>query len=314
MVLVDHFTKFVNTYALSNMEATTLAKALIHHMMRFGIVEKLLSDLGTQLQNQVLELIYDRLGIQRLRTTAYHPECDGISERFIQTMKSMLSTLVNERCDDWDEHLDAITYAYNTSQHASTGFKPYELQFGRPPILPLDLVLDSELRHEPIPRESRKFDTTTINDDATEMITLRDAFDLYNTKLPLIAKQYNDRLTETMKRAFDIAKNNRDYKIDKAKILYDRKEMPAAFDIGELVLALHPAIISGQTRGLAKKAQGPFRVIESRHSRLPHPTRLKPEIKEAAPSPTQHEKVLRQNISLRRGQYNNYHSNTTSSA
>ena len=54
MVLVDHFTKFVNTYALTNMEATTLAKVLIHHMMRFGIVEQLLSDLGTQLQSHSL--------------------------------------------------------------------------------------------------------------------------------------------------------------------------------------------------------------------------------------------------------------------
>ena len=117
MVLVDHFTKFVNAYAITNMEATTIADKLINHMMRFGIVEQLLSDLGTQLQSQVLELVYDALGIQRLRTTAYHPECDGISERFVQTMKSMLSTLVNEKCDNWDDYLDAITYEHIETCH-----------------------------------------------------------------------------------------------------------------------------------------------------------------------------------------------------
>ena len=262
MVIVDHFTKFVNTYALTNMETTTLADKLIHHMMRFGIVEQLLSDLGTQLQSQVLELVYDTFGIQRLRTTAYHPECDGISERVIQTVKMMLSTLVNDKCVNWDEHLDAVTYAYNTSKHATTGFTPFELQFGRLPILPIDLVLHSETRHPPSPRPSRQYDTTNIDDDDTEIITLRDSFDLYNEKVPEIAKQYHEQLISTLRQAFEIASKQRDYKMDKAKLHHDRKAQPDAFEKDDLVLALHPAIISGQTRGLAKKAHGPFRIIE----------------------------------------------------
>ena len=65
-----------------------------------------------------------------------------------------------------------------------------------------------------------------------------------------------------MKQAFEIASKHRDYKMDKAKLLHDRKAQPDAFEKDDLVLALHPAIISGQTRGLAKKAHGPFRIIE----------------------------------------------------
>ena len=150
----------------------------------------------------------------------------------------------------------------NTSKHATTGFTPFELQFSRQPILPLDLVLDSETRHPQSRRESRQFDTTEINGDDIETITLRDAFNLYNEKLSEIEKQYHDQLIKTMKQAFEAASKHRDYQMSKAKLIYDRKAQPDAFGKDDLFLALHPAIISGQTRGLAKNAHGPFRVLD----------------------------------------------------
>ena len=67
---------------------------------------------------------------------------------------------------------------------------------------------------------------------------------------------------KTMKQAFEAASKHRDYQMSKAKLIYDRKAQPDAFGKDDLFLALHPAIISGQTRGLAKNAHGPFRVLD----------------------------------------------------
>ena len=98
-------------------------------------------------------------------------------------------------------------------------------------------------------------------DDISEVTYLRDAFDTYNEKLPQIAREYLSNLKETMLRAFKQAEQSRDYAMSKAKLIYDRKAYPDFYSEGDLVLASHPAIVSGQTRGLAKKAHGPFRVL-----------------------------------------------------
>ena len=45
--------------------------------------------------SQLLELVCELLDIKRLRTTSYHPQTDGISERFIQTLKNMIAAYVD---------------------------------------------------------------------------------------------------------------------------------------------------------------------------------------------------------------------------
>ncbi|CAF1124569.1 unnamed protein product [Brachionus calyciflorus] len=84
---------------------------------------------------EVLEL----LDVHKLRTTPYHPQCDGRTERFNRTLISMLRTFVNENQDDWDLLLDKLAFAYRTAVHRATGFTPFEMVNGRQPKLPLDL-------------------------------------------------------------------------------------------------------------------------------------------------------------------------------
>ena len=50
--------------------------------------------------------------------------------------------------------------------------------------------------------------------------------------------------------------------MDKAKLLYDRKARPSSYEAGDLVLASHPQIKTGFSKGLAHRAHGPFIVIE----------------------------------------------------
>ena len=61
-------------------------------------------------------------------TIAYHPQCDGQTERQNRTLQSMLSSFVSSRKDDWDLGLDSVTFAYNTSRHDVLGVSPYEVQ------------------------------------------------------------------------------------------------------------------------------------------------------------------------------------------
>ena len=71
--------------------------------------------------------IYDMMGIKKSRTTAYHPQGDGLVERQNRTLQQILSHFVADSPNDWDQWLDQAVFAYNTSVHESTGFSPYRL-------------------------------------------------------------------------------------------------------------------------------------------------------------------------------------------
>ena len=60
-------------------------------------------------------------------------------ERFNQTLQNMLVKFIEESKTTWDEILDTCTFAYNTAEHESTKFSPFELMFGRKPLLPVDI-------------------------------------------------------------------------------------------------------------------------------------------------------------------------------
>ena len=82
------------------------------------------------------------MGTDRAFTTAYHPQTDGLTERFNKTLAEMISMYVSSDNKDWDQILPYVLFAYRTSVHQSTLEKPFYLQFGRDPKLPLDVTLD----------------------------------------------------------------------------------------------------------------------------------------------------------------------------
>ena len=55
----------------------------------------------------------------------------------------MLATMIDENGDDWENHLSKICFAYNTCEHASTGFLSFYLMFGRQAKVLLDIIYGS---------------------------------------------------------------------------------------------------------------------------------------------------------------------------
>ena len=65
-------------------------------------------------------------------------QANGLDERFNQTLQTMLTKYVQDKKESWDEYIDTCVFAYNTSQHESTTFTPFELMFGHLAYLPVD--------------------------------------------------------------------------------------------------------------------------------------------------------------------------------
>ena len=143
LVISCLFSKWVECIAVKSMEASVVAEVLLQEVVcRYGVPRRLHSDQGRSFESAIIQHLCKLLGIEKSRTSAYHPESNGQTERFNHTMKNMLSHYVNQLTHkDWDVYLPLVLFAYRTSKHATTNFTPFELVFCRPPRIPLDCLL-----------------------------------------------------------------------------------------------------------------------------------------------------------------------------
>ena len=103
LVATDYFTRWAEAYPIPDQEAATVATKLTEEMfLRFSVPDQLHSDQGRQFEFRLLAEVCKVLQIQKSRTTVYHPQSDGLAERWNWTLLSMLATSVEDRPEDWE--------------------------------------------------------------------------------------------------------------------------------------------------------------------------------------------------------------------
>ncbi|GFU77273.1 retrovirus-related Pol polyprotein from transposon 412 [Trichonephila clavipes] len=109
LVVMDYFTKWPEAYPIPDQEASTVAEVLVQHWIsRFGVPLQLHSDRGRNFDSEVCKRLCEILAIDKTRTTALHPQSDGMVER--------------------------------SAVHETTGCSPSQMLFGRDLHLPADLL------------------------------------------------------------------------------------------------------------------------------------------------------------------------------
>ena len=81
--------------------------------------------------NNLEEELFRLTGTEHRVTSAYHPQTNGLTERFNQTLQTALMKMVNDDQNDWDEHLPAVLFAYRTSQQRAIKMTPFEVMYCR---------------------------------------------------------------------------------------------------------------------------------------------------------------------------------------
>jgi len=110
LVVGDHFTKWCEAFPTQDQKAQTVANILVSRLFsRFGPLQILHSDQGTNFESNLINSICDLMGIQKTRTKAYHPQGDGQIEKQNKTLQEILSTFVSEHPDTWDLHIDQLS-------------------------------------------------------------------------------------------------------------------------------------------------------------------------------------------------------------
>ena len=96
-------------------------------ILRFGMPLVIHSDQGREFENGLMKSLCSLLGCVKTRTAPYHPESDGMVERFNRTCLMMLSMFVNDRRDNWHELLpqDISTDELRTNRENDVAPHPF---------------------------------------------------------------------------------------------------------------------------------------------------------------------------------------------
>ena len=143
LVVVDYATRYPEAIAVKSTDAETVAQELVNIFARLGIPDELLTDQGSNFVSELLNQLSSLLRIRRIKTSPYHPQTDGLVERFNGTLKRMLRRFVQEAPGAWDELLLYLLFSYREVHQASTGFSPFELLYGRHVRGPLDVLREA---------------------------------------------------------------------------------------------------------------------------------------------------------------------------
>ena len=109
-------------------------------------MSSLLTDQRRNFEISLISALCKLLGIQKLKTSIYHPACNG-QERFNHTLVESLRHFCRENEYDWVRWLPLVTFAYNTGDHSVTGTSPWELVFGREARTPVCVEFEEELKN-----------------------------------------------------------------------------------------------------------------------------------------------------------------------
>ena len=139
LVMIDHATKFVIAKPTMDGSAETAAKILFEDLIcKYGSPKELWSDRGKPFIGEIAQFLTGLYQIKQKFTSGYHPQTNGLTERFNRTIADELAKAVDDTKSDWPARLQPKVFAYNTSVQKSTGHSPFELIHTFTPRTPID--------------------------------------------------------------------------------------------------------------------------------------------------------------------------------
>ena len=130
LIVVDAHSGYPFVVPVSNLSSTSTINALYEIFSQFGLPEQIVSDNGGAYVAEDFAQFCKSLGIQHIRSSAYHPATNGRAERFVRTFKTALTAMKDER-GTLTQKLHKFLFSYRTTPQTTTGRTPASLIFGR---------------------------------------------------------------------------------------------------------------------------------------------------------------------------------------
>ena len=217
LTITDQYSRWVECFPLRRATAPEIALRVVDFVCRLGLPLELHSDQGRNVDGEVMKEVCKLLGIKKTHTTAYHPAGNSITERINGPIKRALSSFVNSRATDWDDHLPAICMAIRSAVNRTLGETPNIMMLGRQLRVPLNLWVGEppEVQYE-----------------------------------VMSTSEYVVALSEAMKEAQTAVSEQLDAKYEYQKTHYDRNVRPQTYTVGQACwLRMFPNI-QGRSKSL----------------------------------------------------------------
>ena len=138
LVTTDYLTKWPEAKAMKDATAENIIEFIYERIIcRHGCPKVILSDQGKHFRNKVMEGLCKKFEIKHKMSSPYHPQTNGLVERFNRTLCESLAK-VSEKENEWDEHIESVLFAYRTIRHNTTKKTPFFMVYGREAILPIE--------------------------------------------------------------------------------------------------------------------------------------------------------------------------------
>ncbi|XP_035248185.1 protein NYNRIN-like [Anguilla anguilla] len=143
LVLIDHFTKWVEAFPTAHNTATDVAKVLLTEIIpRWGLPCAIDSDQGTHFTGKIIKTVCRALGIKQKFHCPFHPQSSGLVERANRSLKNKLTKqLFAGTGKDWVSHLPAVLLSLRAGPTNPESLSPFEMLTGRPMRTPGDLCI-----------------------------------------------------------------------------------------------------------------------------------------------------------------------------
>ena len=233
LVVIDHFSRWCWTIPTTNQEASTTAVALVEEVfLKHGVPTRFLTDRGMTFRSNLMVELHRLLKVHNLYTSAHHPQANGMVERMNGTLKGILRALDYEFGAQWQNVLQAATFAYNTSVSEATGYTPYFVMHGR--------------------------EAVTVGDQLAVSATIAS-----RDSLPITLDAHVEMMLDHQKRAHEFIRLQLGIKADENVAARARADRVPDYAIGQQCLIMdHRADTRlGAGRASATQFKGPYTVI-----------------------------------------------------
>ena len=142
LTVVDRFSRWPTAVLIKDISASTVAKTILKEWISTLRTPRVITtDRGAQFQSSLFQEFSNLLGVKHIKTTAYHPQANGLIERFHRSLKTFLAARTDSA--NWVDELPLILFAWRNTDKEDIGCSPTELIFGTPLSLPGEYFNDS---------------------------------------------------------------------------------------------------------------------------------------------------------------------------
>lgn len=139
LTIVDRRTRWPECFPTKDITAETISRVIYDGWIsRFGCPKKLTSDQGRQFESHLFSALMKLLGINKLRTTPYHPQSNGAVERWHRSLKAALTARLCNISSSWVTELPTVLLGLRTAIRSDTGISAAEMTYGTTLRLPAD--------------------------------------------------------------------------------------------------------------------------------------------------------------------------------